>query len=302
MKNMIQASYAIRKKYIVSCKEQKIILGTKTILMGIVNITPDSFSQDGLLKRNNASTHNVVSYALKLIKEGANIIDIGGESSRPGSTRISTKEEINRIIPAIRQLKLKTKIPISVDTYKPAVAEKALDAGACIVNNIRGAQLTKSMLKVIKKYRAATILMHMRGTPKTMQKNIFYKDVLDDIIKKLKISIEKCFENGIESDKIIIDPGIGFGKTTEHNIEIIRRLKELQCLNKPILIGASRKSFIGEITQKDVGGRIMGTAASVCAAIAFGAHILRIHDIASMKDVALVADTFFTKTKHDNHI
>ncbi|MDP8266729.1 MAG: dihydropteroate synthase [Candidatus Aceula meridiana] len=271
-----------------------ILLGRQTKLMAVLNLTPDSFSQDGLLRKKLYDTSYKVAYAQKLIKEGGDIVDVGGESTRPESRRVAISEELKRTIPTIRLLAKKTKIPISIDTYKPEVAEQALDSGASIVNNIKGTNLTKSMLQVIKKYDAAVILMHIHGNPKTMQKHIFYKDVVQEIINALRKSIEKCLESGIKSDKIIIDPGIGFGKTVEHNLKIIRHLSDLKILKKPILIGASRKSFIGKILQKDVSGRIMGTAASVCAAIFNGAHIIRIHDVKKMKEAATMADAFLS--------
>lgn len=260
--------------------------------MGIVNITPDSFSNDGILRSRREKNGDAVRKALQLIREGADLIDIGGESSRPGAQRVSCQEEIRRVIPTIQKLSRQTKIPISIDTYKTSVARRALDAGASIVNNIRGVHLEKPLLKQVYRHQAAIVLMHMRGTsPKTMQKKIFYdQNVICEIIKELKKSIDLCLEIGIKSDKIIIDPGIGFGKTAENNCEIINRLNELHCLGCPVLIGPSRKSFIGQFLEKDVTRRLLGSAASVCVSIVRGAHIVRVHDVKQMKEIARMTD------------
>ena len=258
--------------------------------MGILNLTPDSFSQDGILARNKNDLPRVLNFAQKLIHQGCDILDVGAESSRPGSFKISAQEEVKRLIPVVSALSKKNKIPISVDTYKPIVARHALDSGASIINNIMGIQLDRRLLKMIGQYDAAIVLMHMRGTPRTMQKNIKYKNLLKEIILELNQSVEKCLEIGIKSDKITIDPGIGFGKTPLQNFEVIHHLKNFQVLNCPVLVGPSRKSFIGGILNKDVHSRLMGTAAAVCASILNGAHIVRVHDVEKMKEVAVVSD------------
>lgn len=276
--------------FILHARNFSIPLGPQTKIMGILNITPDSFSADGLLTKSEYDPKRYFRYALKLIKEGADILDIGGESTRPGSKPISINEEIKRVVPVIRLLAKKTTIPISVDTCKPQVAKLALEAGACIVNIIKGTNLTKSMLTVIKNYDAAIILMHIRGTPRTMQKRIHYNDLIKEIIQELRKSVEKCLESGIKSDRIIIDPGICFCKTAEHNFKIIQRLKKFSVLKKPILVGPSRKSFIGKIVNKQPQKRQWGTAAVVSASILNGAHIVRVHDVAMMRDVADVTD------------
>jgi len=254
-----------------------------------MNITPDSFSRDGLLARNKGRL-SAVAFAQKLIKEGADLLDIGGESSRPGARAISADEEIRRIIPTIQKLAKQNTIPISVDTYKPLVARHALDAGAGIVNNIMGITPDKNLLKMARNYDAVVILMHMKGTPRTMQKNIHYKNLIKEILAALKNSIENCLDIGIKSDRIVLDPGIGFAKTVRDNLEIIHRLAEFRKLKRPILIGTSRKSFIGQILNKEVNDRVLGTAATVCASILGGAHIVRVHDVAAMKEVASVTD------------
>jgi len=257
--------------------------------MGVVNVTPDSFSRDGCLSRMGGSKC-ALSLAQKHIRDGADIIDIGGESSRPGALRITAREEIHRVIPTIQALVKKTTVPISIDTYKPLVAKAALDAGVSIVNNIMGTNPNDNLLKMIKKYDAAVVLMHICGTPRTMQRNIHYRDLIVEIITALGKSIEKCLEIGIKSDKIILDPGIGFGKTVEHNLEILNRLGDFGALKRPLLIGTSRKSFIGKVLDREIENRLMGTAATVTTSIVHGAHIVRVHDVKRMKDIVSMTD------------
>lgn len=279
-----------RQKYTLRPRGLSLALGHETRLMGIINVTDDSFSRDGCLAQRGDFVHRAVNRGRIMARQGADILDIGGESSRPGAIRISAQEEIKRVIPVISSLGKLPHVLISVDTYKPLVAKHALDAGAVIINNIEGAKPNKSLLRVVKRYDAAVVLMHMRGTPRTMQKRIHYTDVVREITAELRNSIEICLEIGIKSDKIIIDPGIGFGKTVADNLEIINRLTEFSKLNCPLLIGTSRKSFIGKILDKEVTARGWGTAASVCASILNGAHIVRVHDVLAMKDVARVTD------------
>lgn len=271
------------KQSVIFAKNHKINLGRRTLLMAVVNLTPDSFSGDGLLGKMPIDF--IERHIEGLIKDGADIIDIGGESSRPGAKEVSLKEELSRTIPVIKRLAKKTKIPISIDTYKPEVAQRAMDAGASIINNIRGAHNDLAMLKVMQKSSAAVVLMHMKGTPKTMQKKPSYDDLMGEIISSLKNSIDIAVSKGIKRERIIVDPGIGFGKTVGHNLEIIKRLSELKSLGRPILIGPSRKSFIGKILNLSAEDRIMGTAASVAAAILNGASIVRVHDCRLIKQV-----------------
>ncbi len=280
----------MRRHYTVAARQYKLSLGKTTRIMGIVNITPDSFSHDGCWDRNQTRTAaKAFRYAKKLLKEGADLLDIGGESSRPGSKAISVREEIKRIGPTLEKL-TSLSVPISVDTYKPLVAQYALDAGASIINNIKGLSADKKILRMIRDYNAAVIVMHMRGNPKTMQKRITFIDPVQEIIKDLSESIEKCLEIGIKSDRIIVDPGIGFGKTTEQNLEIIRRLSEFHKLKYPVMMGTSRKSFIGAVIGRPVEERLMGTASTVCASILNGAHIVRIHDVGKLKDIVRMTD------------
>lgn len=257
--------------------------------MGVVNLTPDSFSRDGCLaKSNDPAAH--VRFAKQLVAQGADILDLGAESSRPGAVAISVSQELGRLIPTLKRLTKEVKVPISVDTYKPPVAEAALQAGASVVNNIRGTQVDRVLLDVVRHYGAAIVLMHMRGDPLTMQSQASYKNVVKEVMGELKSSIEKCLEMGIKKNRIIIDPGIGFAKTTEHNLEILRNLAKLHHLGCPLLIGPSRKSFIGHILHKEPDERLMGTAAAVSLGIAQGAHMVRVHDVEAIKDVVRVCD------------
>jgi len=270
-------------------------LGKKTYIMGIVNLTPDSFSGNGLYKFKVQSSKfkvidGVIRFAEKMVSEGADIIDIGGESSRPRAKPIPFKEELERVIPVIKRLIKRIKVPISIDTYKSEVAERALDLGVNIVNDITALRKNEKMAKIISSYKAGLILMHMKGTPLTMQRAPFYKDLIGEIIDYLNRAIEFALSYGIEREKIIVDPGIGFGKTTEHNLEILRRLKEFRVLGYPILVGSSRKSFIGNILNKPAEFRLFGTMAAVAISICKGANIVRVHDIKEISDVVKICD------------
>jgi dihydropteroate synthase len=271
-----------RVYYDLCARDTVLKLGHTTRIMGIVNCTPDSF--DG--KRGEAS----LRYARKLIREGADILDIGGESTRPGALKVSLQEEIRRVIPVIDALARRSKIPISVDTSKLEVARRALDAGASVVNNTGGTQMSQGFLKLVRDHKAAIIIMHTRGTPATMRKYARYKNVIKEVIEEIKISVEKCLDIGIKKDRIIVDPGIGFAKTIDQNLTLINHLGRLNVLHCPILLGTSRKSFIGQILQNDVGERLMGTAATVTAGVMQGAHIVRVHDVKAIKEILKVTD------------
>jgi len=278
-------------EFIVEANRFRLILGRRTLLMGIVNLTPDSFSNDGLYRKGSVNIEKSISNRIdKMITDGADIIDIGGESTRPGAKTISSKEEINRTIPIIKKISKRITVPISIDTCKYEVAREALYAGASIVNDIMGLRGDSAMAKVVSEFKAPIILMHIKGRPRTMQKNPQYKLLIREIINELKNSIEKAIEFGIDREKIIIDPGIGFGKTTEHNLEIINKLGEFKTLGRPILVGVSRKSFIGNVLNLPVEERLMGTAASVALAIKNGAHIIRVHDVKQITQVVRMSD------------
>jgi len=268
--------------------KHKFNFGTRSYIMGIVNVTPDSFSGDGLYIPS-FKTADIVEYAERLVDEGADIIDIGGESSRPKALPVSLKDELSRVIPAIKTLAKKIKIPISVDTCKPEVAKQALDSGATMVNDIIALRNMK-MAKVIASFKAGVVLMHMQGKPRSMQINPRYTSLIDEIIGYLSAAIKRGEEAGIAKNKIIIDPGIGFGKTLEHNLEILKRLREFKILGKPILIGTSRKAFLGAILNAPAQERIFGTVASNVLACENGANIVRVHDVGALKQALLIKD------------
>jgi len=264
----------------------------KTYLMAVLNVTPDSFSDGGMFFDKAKAVERAVEMAL----EGADIIDVGGESTRPGSEPISMQEELDRVIPVIQAAASRLDIPISIDTSKPEVAREALKAGASIINNVMGTPVDKNMALAAAELGAPIVLMHIKGEPGNMQKNPSYKDAMSEISAELKTAIAVCEECGVDPKKIIIDPGIGFGKTAKHNIEIIRRLRELKALNKPILIGPSRKSFIGELLGIKVPGeRLMGTAAAIAASIINGADIVRAHDVKEISQVCRLIDAIFKR-------
>ncbi|MDP1853830.1 MAG: dihydropteroate synthase [Candidatus Omnitrophota bacterium] len=292
MKPLCNNSKALpQDRFILKARKFTLKLGKRTQIMGILNLTPDSFTGDGLYR---LSTDKIIKKAEQMVRDGADILDIGGESTRPGAKPISEKEEIKRVIPPIKILAKRIKIPISIDTYKSKIAELALDNGASIVNDIT-AFGDNNMPKTIKRYNAAVVLMHMRGKPLDMQNNPHYRSLITEITGYLQKRIKIAVDSGISSDKIIIDPGIGFGKTLEHNMEIIRRLAEFKKMGFPVLIGTSRKSFIGQILNKEPQGRLMGTAASIALSIANGADIVRVHDVREMHDVVKIIDAITRK-------
>ncbi|MFC1624318.1 dihydropteroate synthase [Candidatus Omnitrophota bacterium] len=259
---------------------------SRTYIMGILNITPDSFSGDGIYDDIDSAIKRGESIA----QEGADIIDIGGESTRPSSRSVALEEEIKRVIPVIKRLKKLLKIPISIDTRKAEVALRALDNGALIVNDITGLASDERMLEVVSRYNAKVVIMHIKGDPFSMQQNPTYRSLIPEIIDKLRQLVEKAEEKGVKKENIIIDPGIGFGKTFEHNLEILNNLSRFKILGKPILVGPSRKSFIGNILGLEAGKRIFGTAASAAIAIKNGADIIRVHDVKEMKELSRVTD------------
>ena len=259
----------------------------RSYIMGILNVTPDSFSDGGLFFNETAA----VKRAVQMVEEGADIIDIGGESTRPGSGKVLVEEELRRTITVIRALAKEVAVPISIDTYKAEVAEKALDAGASLVNDISGLRFDPEMPKTVSMYGVPVVVMHIKGTPGDMQKNPVYEALIPEIMDYLREGIRLALEAGVREDRIIIDPGIGFGKTYGHNLEIINNLREFTCFEKPILIGPSRKAFIGKVLRDAPSGeRLEGTAAAIAVSIINGANILRVHDVKEMVKVAKVAD------------
>jgi len=255
-------------------------------IMGILNVTPDSFSDGGkFFDRQRA-----VDQALKLVEEGADILDVGGESTRPGSEQVPEDEEIKRVLPVIQAAVRYTTAPVSIDTTKAAVAKAALDAGAAMVNDVSALRFDGKMGEVVAAAGVPLVVMHMRGIPKTMQAGpIEYADLLGEIRAFLEEAVQRAVASGVEREQIIVDPGIGFGKTPEHNLTILNRIGELLALGRPVLAGPSRKAFIGKVLDKEVDQRLHGTASAVAAAVFGGAHILRVHDVGPMRDVIEVA-------------
>ncbi len=257
----------------------------RTIVMGVVNTTPDSFSDGGRF----LDTDLAVAHALRLIDEGADIIDIGGESSRPGSDPVTESEELRRVIPVIEALAEKIAVPISVDTCKSAVAQAAFEAGASIINDITALSGDQKMAAVVARFDAGLVLMHMRGTPKAMQTNTVYVNLIGEIRDSLAAAIRSANSAGIDPNKIMIDPGIGFGKDAAGNLEIIKSIVRFAELGKPVLIGASRKSFIGRITGARTENRLAGSLAVSVAAVLNGASAVRVHDVLETRQAVDVA-------------
>lgn len=269
--------------------------GQRTYLMGVLNVTPDSFSDGGDFNSIAAA----LTQAQALVAAGADIIDIGGQSTRPGAVQISVAEELERVLSVLQVVRKEMDVPISVDTTRAVVAKASVEAGADIVNDISGGTFDLEMLSTVAKLDVPIILMHIRGNPETMNQLTDYQDLMGEIYTFLERQIAAATDAGIGFEKIIIDPGIGFAKNYEQNLEIFRRLRSLTKLNCPILIGPSRKSFIGRIlNQPDAKARVWGTAAACSAAIFNGADILRVHDVKEMRDVSLVADALMRHSPH----
>lgn len=275
-----------KEDFILRAGNSRLNLAGRTLLMGILNLTPDSFSGDGLCGRGLG---NILEYAQSLERDGADIIDVGGESSRPGARPVELKEELKRVISVIKALAKRIKVPLSVDTYKPQVARQALDNGATIVNDISGLN-DRRMAKIAAGYKAAVVIMHMKGNPRTMQRCPRYDSLIGDIISYFENRIESARSAGISAESIIVDPGIGFGKTLEHNLEILRDLSHFKSLGKPILAGTSRKSFIGKVIDAGPQERLFGTVSSCVIAANNGAKIIRAHDCRAVKQALVLLD------------
>ncbi len=271
------------------CRGKTLTLGTNTHVMGILNVTPDSFSDGG----NYLDVQQAIVHAETMVAEGATLIDIGGESSRPGASPVSVNEELARVLPVVRALADTVDVLLSVDTYKAEVARRALEAGAHVVNDITALCGDPDMAATVAEMEAGVVLMHMKGTPRTMQQSPEYNDVVNEVCTWLKKKIQNAEAQGIVPERIIVDPGIGFGKTTKHNLELLKRLSEFRALKKPLLIGTSRKSFIGNILEVPVTERVEGTAATVCWAIAHGADIVRVHDVKANVRAAQMTDALY---------
>ncbi len=280
-----------RRAYVLRARDKKLELGQRTRVMGVVNITPDSFFDGGrFFERSQA-----VERCLQLVESGADIVDLGGESSRPGAEPVSVQEELERVLPVLQEVRKQVPVLISVDTYKSTVAREALKEGADIVNDVSAFRLDPEMPQVVKEWDAGVVLMHMRGTPQVMQEIPPSQDILEEVQTDLQAAVSKASENGIPEESIIIDPGIGFGKTVEDNCNILNKLSFLESFDLPVLVGTSRKSFLGSILDIPAQERIWGSAASVAIAIMRGAHIVRLHDVAEMSQVAQITDTILAE-------
>ena len=275
----------LRSDYRLRCGDCTLELGRRTVLMGVLNVTPDSFSDGGRF----LSPERAVDHGHRLIEEGADLLDIGGESSRPGAEPLSAEEELGRILTPLRFL-AKAGIPISVDTCKAEVARVALKEGASLINDISGLRFDPSLAEVVARAGAGLVLMHMKGTPKTMQKSPHYHCLMGEVFDYLQEGIALAESAGVRPEGILIDPGLGFGKNLDHNLTLLRRLREFKCLGKPILIGPSRKSFIGKVLDLPLEEHLEGTAAVVAWAIWQGASIVRVHDVKEMKRIAGMID------------
>jgi dihydropteroate synthase len=280
-----------RKSFRLKTSPGTLLLGQRTLVMGVLNVTPDSFSEGGKF----LDAQLAIEHALAMESTGADLLDIGGESTRPGSAGTSAKEELTRVLPVLNGLRGVLKIPISIDTQKAEVAEAALEAGAQIINDISGLKNDPRIAEVAARHRVPLILMHMRGEPRTMQHGPFVRDVMKDVLQGLHKSVRIARKAGVAKSQLILDPGIGFGKSFSQNYELLQKLPQLAKLGYPLLVGTSRKGFLGATLARDgqpapPEERIWGTAATVTASILNGAHIVRVHDVAEMVQVACVAD------------
>jgi dihydropteroate synthase len=287
-----------RKLFRLKLNSRTLVLGKRTVVMGVLNVTPDSFSDGGKF----LDVESAIEHALAMECAGADLLDIGGESTRPGSTGISSEEELARVLPVLQGLHGVLKIPISIDTQKSEVVEAALDDGAEIINDISGLKNDAGIADLAARRGAPLILMHTRGEPRTMQKAPFARDVMKDVLQGLRKSVGIALKAGVAKSQLILDPGIGFGKSFAQNYELLQKLAQLAKLGYPLLVGTSRKGFLGATLAR--GGkpappekRIWGTAAAVTASILNGAHIVRVHDVAEMVQVARVADCLLSPGK-----
>lgn len=266
--------------------EHRLELGERTHLMGVLNVTPDSFSDGG----RYFSEDQAVTHGIAMARDGADIIDVGGESTRPYSSRLTAEEEMARVIPVIRRLSREIAIPISIDTYKSEVAQEALNAGASMINDISSLRMDSNMGRVAAEACVPVVLMHMKGTPESMQRRPEYDDLIQEVLDYLKDGLQRCRSAGVKKELIILDPGIGFGKTFDHNLRIIHQLEKFQTLERPLLLGPSNKAFIGHILGKKAHERDTGTMAAVAACVMNGAHIIRAHNVKLAIETVKVID------------
>jgi dihydropteroate synthase len=286
----------MRKPFELEFNDKRVIaLGQRTIVVGVLNITPDSFSDGGV----NYDAGRAIESGLRMESEGADIVEVGGESTRPGASVVSVDEELRRIGPVIRGLAQKLRTPISVDTYKSQVARAVIDEGANMLNDISALRLDPQIADVAARYHVPLVLMHMRGEPATMQKIPPSSDIFAEIDRDIALAVTEAEKRGVTRNQLIFDPGVGFGKTLDQNLAILNSLDRFERFNLPIMIGTSRKSFIGRLTGRAENDRIFGTAASVASAIMRGAHMVRVHDVKEMVEVARVTDAIINATENE---
>lgn len=271
---------------VLLARQRTLSLDHCPLIMGVLNVTPDSFYDGGRYVNPRAA----VDHAVRLVEEGADLLDIGGESSRPGSDPVEADEELRRLMPVVKEVCRKVRVPVSVDTTKAVVAERALDEGAALINDITALRGDPRMGALIARTGAGVVLMHMQGSPKTMQQAPRYEDVVQDVIQFLAGRVEAALAIGVDPKQILLDPGIGFGKNLDHNLTILAHLDAFARLGRPILVGVSRKAFIGQILDRPVDDRLPGTAAAVALAVFQGARVVRVHDVEAMRDMARVAE------------
>jgi dihydropteroate synthase len=281
----------MRKSYSVSLPGGGALeMGRRTLVVGVLNVTPDSFSDGGQYDQ----PERAVEHALRMQADGADVIEVGGESTRPGAAPLSASAELTRIAPVLKELGKRLSLPIAIDTYKSEVARAALDLGAAIINDVSALRFDPEVANVAAGARAALVLMHMRGEPATMQKVAPSADIFAEIERDLNIALTEAEARGVGRDQIILDPGIGFGKTAEQNLALLNRLDRFASFDLPLMIGVSRKRFIGALTGRGEGERVFGTAAAVAASILRGAHIVRVHDVGEIVDVVRVTDAILS--------
>lgn len=267
------------------CRDRVLEIGNRPLIMGILNVTPDSFSDGGKFLDTTAALER----GLQMVAEGADLIDVGGESTRPGAGEVSAADEIARVVPVIEALAARTTVTLSIDTWKAAVARRAVEAGARIINDVSALTHDADMSRVAKDHGTGVILMHMQGTPRTMQKDPQYADVVADVARYLETRLDACVAGGLDRESLAVDPGIGFGKTVEHNVSLLAHLRALRATGRPVVIGLSRKSFLGKLTGCEVGERLAPSLAALVFCVLNGAHIMRVHDVKESRQAMTVA-------------
>ncbi|HET7294811.1 MAG TPA: dihydropteroate synthase [Vicinamibacteria bacterium] len=275
-----------RSTFRLEVRGRELVLGVRTLLMGVLNATPDSFSDGGRFAEPDAA----LAHGLRLFEDGADIVDVGGESTRPGGTGVGSADEVRRVVPVVAGLRRRGPGLVSVDTWKAEVARAALDAGADLVNDVSGFRFDPALAPLVAQRGVPAVLMHLRGDFASMHQTPSYRDVMGEVLAELRESVAIAARAGVPVERLVVDPGIGFAKDAGHSLETLRRLPELHALGRPVLVGPSRKSFIGKVLDLPPGERLFGTAAAVAAAVLAGAHVVRVHDVREMAQVARVCD------------